>query len=275
MFKAHLIITLLCSAVCAILQAEYVPLKGANGRTIEFAIGSVEAEGIRAQPKGSHKEVLIEWEKLDLKWLAENQKDLWEQKQDIEAMLQAAYEGYAFGQSRKQVILKIQAHDGLRLPNELLDETDPNALWITFKPETLRQFLRFLFDAQGQLIEVQVHHNFPADISIDKELQAEWERLIQMVEPYRCPLMEEEPFPSPATWRRLKKKAKPGQEIYQRTHHWADAQREIELAVVSKEVALGVEKHTANKITFFGTDMNITSTAKSNTNWLVYTARSN
>ncbi len=272
MFKLPLITVLFCASLLTSLSAELIPLKGANGQMVDFLVQSVEADGIRAQRKGDYRFILIRWEQLDLAWLKQNQTDIWQQKQHHEAMKAAAYQDFKFGQSRNEIIQMVQARKGLRVPSEPFNDADEKAIWVTLKPEEMRQFLRLRFDDKDQLIEFQLHTNFNEEDPIDTEMLAEWERLVQLVNSYETNAIEHRPYPTPSDWRRWKSDASKGKQSLLVTHRWDDASRQFELGLESKQVSLGIEKRGPQKLTPFGTSMDITSTAKTNTNWVIYKA---
>lgn len=264
---------LLLSVLLVPLYGAYTPLRGANGHVVEFQIEGVEAEGLRAVRKGGYKEMLLQWEHIDLDWLRTNQPDIWKEKAQIEKLKRRAYEGISFGMSRNQVIAMVNRKDGVRLPNEALEEKDESVLWVCYDPETLRQFYRFHFDANEFLDEFEVHHNFEEEKGTGGEMEAEWQRLYQLVEGYRSELESSDGLPSDSEWRRVTKRLGSDKTFDRVTHRWEDAERQFELAVAYKTVDLGAAKTTEGKITFFGKEIIVSGTAETHRNWVVLRAR--
>ena len=274
MFKSLLILTLFCAYLLTSLSAEFVPLKGSNGKVIEFLVQSVEPDGVIAQHRGAYKFSLIQWEQLDLDWLKQNQINIWKQKQHHEAMKKVAYGEFKFGQSLREVSQMIKAHNGVQLPNEPFKDAKKNAMWITFKPKEMRQFLRFNFDENNKLIEIQLHTNFDQEQAIETEMLTEWERLVQLVNGYGTDIIENRSYPKPSEWRRWKSNASAEKQSAWRTHRWKDALREFELGLESKQIQIATGKREVKSITKFGYELSDnTSTARSNTNWVVYKSK--
>lgn len=274
MLKSLLISTLFCVSFLTSLSAEFVRLKGSNGQVVEFLVQSIELDGVMAQPKGAYKFNLIRWEQLDLDWLRQNQIDIWKQKQHREAMKEVAYEQFKFGQSHREVSQMIQALNGVQLPNEPFKDTDNSAMWITFKPKEMRQFLRFSFDKENKLIEIQLHTNFDKEHAIDAEMLTEWERLVQLVDGYETNAIESRSYPKPSEWRRWKSNDRAEKQSIWLTHRWSDASRQFELGLESKQVSISAEKREIKSITKFGYEVSDnTSTSRTNTNWVVYKSK--
>lgn len=276
MLKSLLISTFFCLSLLIPLSAEFVQLKGSNGQVVEFLIQSIEADGVMAQHRGSHKFNLVRWEQLDLDWLKQNQTDIWNQKQHQEAMRVVAYEEFKFGQSLSEVSQMIKALKGVRLPNEPFNETDNSVIWVTFKPKEMRQFLRFSFDGQDKLSEIELHTNFNKDDDIEAEMLAEWERLVQLVGGYETNAVETRSYPKSSEWRRWKSNSSADKQNIWLTHRWSDTLRQFELGLESKQISLSSSEPATKTITAFGTAFNTsTSTVNTNTNWVVYKSKLN
>tara|TARA_B110000967_G_C18824081_1_gene530347 strand:- start:336 stop:1208 length:873 start_codon:yes stop_codon:yes gene_type:complete len=270
MFKRILIPALSFFSLFTSLFAEFVPLKGSNGKMVEFLVESVEPDGVMAQYRGAYKFSLIRWEQLDLEWLKQNQKAIWKEKQQHEANKQAAYGAFRFGQSLSEVVKMIQALDGERVHHEAFNDTDASALWINLNPKDTRQFLRFSFDGANKLSEIQLHTNFDEEQAIEAEMRTEWERLIALVE--GCGGIEEEKrsFPRSSEWRRWQSEASADKQSIWLTHRWGDELRQFELGLESKQVKFGGGDAVITGRTRFGYTVSSGSMDKTFTNWVVY-----
>lgn len=255
------------------LYAAYTPLKGANGRIVEFKIESIKVEGIWAMPRGGYKALLLTWEQLDQDWLKAEQSAIWMKKEQIEAMASVAYEDFKFGDSRARIYQMVNLKNGFSLPNEAFGEGEAEALWITFDPQNLREFFRFQFDAEDRLVALQVHRNFSGEQAIEGELSMEWQRLIELVPTYEVELIHSARLLNSREWQTLVKKTDLAKGLSRVTHQWQDDRREFELALAARKVDIGVKQAKEGKITFFGKEMIITDTAELNTNWVVLTAK--
>ena len=270
MFKFLFVLTLAASSLPVALFAKYVPLKGANGQVVEFLIQSVEPEGIMAQHRSAYKYSLIRWEQLDLEWLKENHKEIWRKKQHVEAMQDVAYGPFKFGQSRNEVNQLVHTRKGVRVANEVFGDSDSSAMWITLQPQQLRQFLRFSFDASDQLVELQLHSNFEVAQSIETEMQAEWQRLLELVNSFGGEETESRSFPRGSEWSRWLEKMSTGKANHFITHRWGDARRQFELSLTSRQVFIGGGEMVITGRSAMGTAVSKSkSVTETKTNWVV------
>ncbi len=255
------------------LCAAYTPLKGANGRIVEFQIESIRAEGIRAMPRGGYKALLLTWEQLDQDWLKAEQSAIWSKKEQIEAMVSVAYGDFKFGDSRARIYQVVNLKNGFSLPNEAFAEREAEALWVTFDPQDFREFIRFQFDVEDRLVALQFHRSFSSEEAIDGELALEWQRLVALVPTYQVDPIQSDRLPSSKEWQSLIRKTDLVKGFSRVTHQWRDDQREFELALAARKIDIGVKQAKEGKITFFGKEMIITDSAALNTNWVVLTAK--
>ena len=255
------------------LSAEYALLKGANGRILEFQVESVEVQGIRAVPRDGYKTVLLKWEQLDLDWLRQQHGDIWHKKEQMDSMGLIAYGDYHFGDSKTRIYDLVNSQNGYRLPAATFRERAPGALWVTFDPVNLRKFIRFHFDSNDQLDEIQIHRNFSDFEEIGDAMKEEWKRLGQMVASYQLNLIESQAFPSQRRWDSATKNANLKKGIIHVTHRWQDDERYFELALKAKEIGYGQQRSGDEKVTLFGKELNIKKNAEENTNWVVLVAK--
>ena len=219
--------------------------------------------------------MLLKWEQLDLEWLAKNRPQVWQKKQEIERLSSAAFKGFFFQEDKNSVFRKIKSMGGLRIAGELMGDSDPDSVWVTLDPKTFGQLLRFSFNDGGRLIGMEVHQNFSSKLPLDKELKAEWKRLVAMVEDFYISPAVNNRFPSRLEWRRFTNQSSSRRKSLLLTQRWEDPRRQIELGLASKAIDIrgGPMQATGNP-TFFGVEIKPSSAIPAdNTNWLIYSAR--
>lgn len=265
-----------CLFVCLLssLCAEVISLKGANGKEAKFTLEAVSAEGVQVLPQNGYKSILINWEQLDLAWLKQNQPDLWKQKQQVEVTSKRAFEAFYFGQSRNDVIREINRIKAVEVPGQSFGDAAASVFWVSIDPDSLRRFMRFHFDENERLRDIEVHMSFDEDEAIEKGMKTEWERLIRMVDSLGVHPIQRDRFPTSSSWRQFVRATDTSRAGRLLTRNWSDASRQIELSLETKQVELSAGESKPGKVTFFGVEIDTSSVVStgSNTNWVVYKA---
>lgn len=257
------------------LFAQSITLKGSNGKEASFVKQSISAEGITVTQQGGYRSMLLKWEQLDQDWLQKNQPEIWKEKLQLERLSSLAYESFHFGQTQGSVVGKIKEMKAVAISGEYFGEKQKDVLWICNDPDTLRHFMRFSFNSAHLLDTIEVRMNFDSSDDISKEMKAEWERLIKMVETFGSNPVQRDRFPITSKWRQEARVAEKGSTHSQVTHSWSDDQREIELLLEAKKIDISFGEIKMGKITFFGAEADTSSVVStaSNRNWVVYKAR--
>lgn len=258
------------------LSAELVTLRASSGKEANFVKQSVSAEGITVMQTAGYRSMLLKWEQLDQEWLQKNQPKIWKEKLQLDRLSLIAYDSFYFGQTQDSVVGEINKMKAVVISGEYFGETKKNVLWVCQDPDTLRHFIRFSFNHSLQLNAIEVRMNFDSDEDISKGMESEWERLIEMVEGFNLNPIQRGRFPITSKWKQEARVVEKGHRYSKVTHRWSDDSRDIEILLEAKKVDISFGEVKMGKITFFGSEADMSSVVStaSNSNWVVYRAHS-